>query len=358
MPDTLETASESLSDFTRKLEIAKFFTNGDEGRARQMIAGSLNDIYVIKGRFSSTSHFGAFMIFFNHYYLTLNSIYAIISDDFVLKDIKTSRNWIDFEKDISDLIGTIQHDDGLARQFRNSLNTAFTLKFAGELNKLVEDKSDIEINRLFQQVVMDRMGLQSVNSIVDIEIISSLDMELNSLSSRKISDIQEFKQKQEEFDPEIVVDSEEDDREVLKGREIRLILRGALILSPISGRDIGLLVQGDRLKLKIIDTHEKAIQVLNAFNAITSDGPQPILGRIVSIRHRKDGGYTIYAIVAKGIFVKVEELEENIKIAIDMTDLGPDSGRDSMSRASVGAIIGLAVAFIALLALVIYFMIN
>ena len=298
------------------------------------------------------------MIFFNHYYLTINSIYAIISDDFALKDIKTNKDWITFEQGIAEFISKIQHDDVLARQLKNALNVSFTLKFAGELNKLVEDKSDIEINRLFQQIVLDRMGLQSVNSIVDIESISSLDMDLYSLSSRKIADLQEFQEKQKEFDPDVQVDTEDDDREVLNGREVRLILRGALILSPISGRDIGLLVTGDRLRLKIVDTHEKALQVLKAFNAITPDGPQPVLGRIVSIRHRNDGGYTIYAIVAKGIYVKVEELEESIKIAIDTSDMDADAGSQRMSSATMAAIIGLGIAFIVLLALVIYFMIK
>ncbi|MBN1497756.1 MAG: hypothetical protein JXA07_13355 [Spirochaetes bacterium] len=358
MPDTLDTASESLSDFARKLEVATFYTNGDEERARQMIAGSLNDIYVIKGRFSSTSHFGAFIVFFNHYYLKLNSIYAIISDDFALKDMKTSRDWITFENDLASFAGNSQHDDVLDRQLRNALNTSFSLSFSGELKKLVEEQSDIEINRLFQQVVMDRMGLQSVNSVVDIEVISSLDMELHSLTSRKIPEIQEFQNKQKELEPDVQVDTEDDDREVLKGREVRLVLRGSLILAPISGRDIGLLVSGDRLKLKVVDTHEKAIQVLKAFNAITSDGVQPILGRIVSIRHRNDGGYTIYAIVAKGIYVKVEELEENIKIAIDTSGLDAEAGPDRISNAAVGAIVGLVVLLAALLAFVIYFVVN
>jgi hypothetical protein len=358
MADTLDTASESLSDFTKKLEIAKFYTSGDEDRARQMIAGSLDDIYVIKGRFTSTSSFGAFIAFFNYFYLTLNSVYPVISDAFSLKDIKTNRDWTTFEKDITDFMSNNEHDDNLGRKFKNVLTTSFTVQFGGDLKKLMEEKSDIGINRLFQQVVQDRMGLQSVNSIVDIEVISSLEMELHSITSRKIIEYQEFQKKQAEFDPDIQVDTEDDDKEVLKGREVRLVLRGSLILSPISGRDVGLLVSGDRLKLKIMDTHEKAVNVLKAFNAINNEGPQPILGRIVSIRHRNDGGYTIYAIVAKGIYVKVEELEENIKVAIDTSGLDQAPGSDRMSSATLGIIIGLGVALLALLALVIFFMVR
>ena len=51
MSEILENAAGSLSDYTKKLKIAMFFTNGDEDRAKQMIAGNLEDICVIKGRF-------------------------------------------------------------------------------------------------------------------------------------------------------------------------------------------------------------------------------------------------------------------------------------------------------------------
>ena len=90
MSEILENAAGSLSDYTKKLKIAMFFTNGDEDRAKQMIAGNLEDICVIKGRFSSTQSFGAFIAFFNRYYLTLNSVYPVITDSFNLKELKTS----------------------------------------------------------------------------------------------------------------------------------------------------------------------------------------------------------------------------------------------------------------------------
>jgi hypothetical protein len=55
MPETLDTAVDSLSDYTRRFEIATFYTNGDAERAKQMIAGAFKDIYVIKGKFNTTT---------------------------------------------------------------------------------------------------------------------------------------------------------------------------------------------------------------------------------------------------------------------------------------------------------------
>jgi hypothetical protein len=355
MSEILDTASDSLSDYTKKLEIATFYTNGDEERAKQMIAGTLKDVYAIKGRFSSTSSFGAFIAFFNHVYLTLNSIYTVVSDSFALKDVKTFSDWISYEKVLADFLINNSHDDVLGRQLKNVLTSSFTIQFSSELKKLMTDRNEMEINRLFQQVLQTRLGLQSVNMVVDVEAISSLDMELNSKSSQKMMDYRVHQDEKKEGDLDIEVDREDDDKEVLKGKEVRLILRGSVILSPITGRDIGLLVVGDRLKVKITDTHPKAINVLKAFNAYDGDGPHPILGRIVYIRRRIDGGYTIYAVVAKGIYVKIEELEDNIKIAIDTSYLESESEKSRMSNINMIIIISLSVVLLLLVILLIYF---
>jgi hypothetical protein len=348
MSEILETATGSLSDYTKKLEIAMFFTNGDEERAKQMLAGNLDDVCVIKGRFSSTQSFGAFIAFFNRYYLTLNSIYPLISDSFDLKDIKTNVDWKHFEKDLVDFMGKNLHDDVLGRQFKNVFLTTFTVNFAGELKKLLDGKIEVDINRVFQQMVQDRMGLLGVNMMVDTEFISSLDMETDSLTSRKMVDYKKHQEDIKEGEVDIQIDTD-DDKVALNGKEVKLLLRGSLILSPINGRDIGLLVVGDRLKVKIVDIHPRAVQVAKAFNAYTEDGIQPITGRIVFIRRRTDGGYTIFVAVAKGIYVKVEEMEEGIKVAIDTSYMDTPASSDNMSKITMGIIGALAALLVGLI---------
>lgn len=354
MPDNLETATDSLSDYTRKLEIATFYANGDEERAKQIVAGTLKDFYAIKGRFSSTTSFGAFIAFANSQYLSLNSMYPVISGSFSLKDLKTFNNWMNYEKDVMDFLKNNEHDDVLGRQFKNAFHSSVTLQFMSELKRLVNDRKDMDINRLFQQIVQARMGLQSVNMIVDVEEITSVDMELHSITSTKMSE-QPAAREKTGLEPDIAVEADEDDREVLKGKDVRLLLRGGLILSPLSGREIGLLVVGDRLKINITDRHEKAVHVLQAFNAIDNEGARPITGRIVHMKHRADGGYTIYAIVAKGIYVRIEELEDGIKVAIDTSYMETRAEPEGMSRATMGVIGGLSAAIIALIILIIYF---
>lgn len=352
MSETLDQAAGSLSDYTKKLEIALFYTNGDEERARQMIAGTLLDVYVIKGRFTSTSSFGAFIAFANQHYLTLNSVYAVVTDDFELKDLKTSIDWKTFERDLVDFIGAHSHDEVLARQFKTVFTSSFNINFAGQMKRLVEEQGDLDVNRLFQQMVQDRMGLQSVSMVVDVEIISSLDMEIASLTSRKAADYRSQSGGGKTEDPDIQIDND-DDSEALRGKDIRLVMNGSLILSPISGRDISLLVVGDRIRVKILDTHKRAVQVAKAFNAYDEDGIKPITGRIVSIRHRRDGGYTIFTIVAKGIYVKIEELEDNIKVGIDTSYMDAQADGGGLSKAGIAMIAGLVALLIILLAAIV-----
>jgi hypothetical protein len=348
MSEKLETATGSLSDYTKKLDIAMFFTNGDEDRAKQMLAGNLEDVCVIKGRFSSTQSFGAFIAFFNRYYLTLNSVYPVITDSFELKDIKTSGSWKNFEKDLMNFISKNSYDDVLSKQFKSVFITSFTVNFATELKKLLDEKIEVDINRVFQRMTQERMGLQGVNMMIDSEYISSLDMEIDSLTSRKMVDYRQRKDDIKEGEVDIEVDTD-DDKEALKGKEVKLLLRGSLILSPINGRDIGLLVVGDRLKVRIADVHPRAVQVAKAFNAYTEDGIQPIAGRIVFMRRRVDGGYTIFVAIAKGIYVKIEETEENIKVAIDTSYMETPAPSDNMSKITMGIIGALAFILVALI---------
>ncbi len=70
--------------------------------------------------------------------------------------------------------------------------------------------------------------------------------------------------------------------------------------------------------ISIIDKSPKASDLLKAFIAFREDGSaKPIAGRIVSIKHTTD--YKVFAIVAKGIYIKIVEEEDFIKVAMDPT---------------------------------------
>ncbi|OHD71351.1 MAG: hypothetical protein A2W19_10115 [Spirochaetes bacterium RBG_16_49_21] len=353
MSEILHTEDESSSDSSKEYEIAFFYTNGNAERARQMIAGDLRDMSVIKGKFYSTTSLGAFIAFFNYQYLTLNSVYPVISASQTFSALDPDSDWITFEKHLVDSMGNDEHDDVLCTHFRNVFTAAFTLQFAGELQKLVQADDKSGINKFFMQFMQDRMGFQRAKMSVSCEFISSLDMELHSLTSRKITAYKEHKDDKDESEPRI--EFEEDDGDVLKEKKVKLVLRGSLILSPIKGRDVGLLIIGDRIKVKIVDVSPRAVQVAKAFDAYDEDGIHPIVGRIVSIRRLAEGGYRIFVLIAKGIFVRIDETEENIKIAVDTSYLEERQHVDKMPKISVAVISLLSVILLSLIVLLILY---
>ena len=355
MPEILDTAADSLSDYTKQFKIASFYTNGDADRAKQMIAGTLKDCYVIKGAFYSATTMGAFIIFFNYDFLALNSVYPVIANSSTLKDLKTNTSWKVFEKELVDFANTQEHDAVLNRQFKNFFSAAFTFKFAGELKALIQAKDEIGVNRFFMQFAQDRIGFFGVTMRIDGEFISSLEMELYSLTSKKIIEHKNANKDQVAADEPHIELEADDDKEFYKERDVRFILRGGLVLSPVTGRDVGLLIVGDRIKVKLMDSQPKAIQVAKAFNAYDDDGIHPITGRIVSLRHLADGGYKIFVIVAKGIYVKIEETEENIKIALDTSYLDDQQSMDKVSKVSIVIMAILSAILLGLIGLMIFF---
>ena len=352
MTENLESAVSSLGEQTKKLEIASYYTHGDMDKAKKMVSGAYKDMYAVKITFSS-SIYGALLFFFNPVYVTASEPYLIVSPSFSVDDMKTNIGWREFEVEIAQNLEKKEHDDVLLAHMRDELVLGMNMEFLAELKRLVELHDEIAVNRHFMKLIQNKLGFQKLNISVDYEPSSSLEMELESRSSKKL-DPRELDKKKEKPAPE-AGEKEEDDP--LKDKEIKLILQGSLILSPIKGIDIKELKVGDRIMISIVDTNPKAVDVAKAFNAYEEERIKPIPGRIVSIRHQMHGGYKIFAIVAKGIFIRIEEEEESIKVAID-TSVRPEitsKSREENTRAMMPLIVTLMIILSMLIALILYF---
>jgi hypothetical protein len=364
MPDNseqesnLQSAVDSLSEQTRKLEIAKYYTHGSFENAKKMVSGSYKDLYAIKAKFSSASVYGAFLVFFNTVYQQLTDYYGIVSHEFTVDDIKTTADWKIFEQEIDKNLKLKLHDDVLGNHLKEEIHNAFTIQFGQDLKKLLDSSDEIGVNHLFQKVTQDKLGFSNVKISVDFNQLSSLDMELNSISSKKIQpgELQDEDQSGEESVDDI--EKMEGEEDPLDGKNVKLILEGSLILAPIKGKEISSLARGDRIKIKIVDKNPKGIALAKAFNAYEEGKMLPITGRIVSIKSVPAGGYKIFAIVAKGIFIKIEEEEEQIKVAMDdLTAKPADNGASEGFQLSPPVIIILVIAFLGLIAAIFLFLI-
>jgi len=106
--------------------------------------------------------------------------------------------------------------------------------------------------------------------------------------------------------------------------------------------------------VSVIDKSPKAADVLNAFNAYREDGsPKPIVGRIVSVKHAED--YKIFAIVAKGIYIRIVEEEDFIKVAMDPTYFNASPTEEADTKKNRIMIFILAGVFVLLVAIILVF---
>lgn len=351
MPNELEAAANSFSEQAKKHQIALYYTMGDEDKAKKMVNGGYTDLHVIKCKFSSSSVYGAFLIFLNTIYLKAMHTYIIVTRSFDLVDVKTSRDWRSFERQLADISKKGEHDEVFSGQIRENLNKGLTIQEISNVSKLLEQDNAIAINHYLQKFVSAVTGFQNMQLTCDYEQISSLSMEIYSITSMKLTPAELAKGQGKEAPPaEITVEKPDD---ALEGKEVRLVLNGALILSPIKGKDIGTLSTGDRIMISIIDRNPRAIEVAKAFNAYDQErGIRPIAGRIVSIKYRDN--YTIFAIVAKGIYIKIVEEESNIKIAMDPAYYTNGEKDDESGMSGVSLLI-LGLVFLALLAVIVIF---
>ncbi len=352
MSSDLESAASNFAEQSKKHQIALYYTMGDEEKAKKMVTGGYSDLYVIKCSFSSSSVYGAFIVFINTVYIKPVHGFIIVTRSFDLVDLKTTKDWRTFERQIVEASNKGEHDEVFSNQLKDGLLKALTLQELSNLLKLLEQNNGIAINHYLQKFISNMAGLQNLVLTADFEQISSLSMELHSISSIKIQPAELAKGQKKEEPVEVVVEKTED---ALEGKEVKLILNGALILSPIKGKDISAIVTGDRIMISLVDKNPRAVEVAKAFNAYDSEkGIRPIPGRVVSIRHNEV--YTLYAIVAKGIYVKIIEEEALIKVAMDPAHFqSAESLKDDEKSGNGLTLVVLAVVFLALVGVVLYF---
>jgi len=312
-----EKAYQHLSEQTKKINIALHYTHGDMEKARQMVAGNYNDLYVIKVRFASSTMFGAFLLFFNHIYKIISGLTLILSPSYTLQNINPEWDWIIFEKDIAELMQKGDYDQILAKTFRDKIMKSLDIVLLNELARNIELKNAIAIDNIFRKLIQETLALKRVDTFVVYQPTSSLAMELHSITIPKLkSEIVEGEQgKKPEIQPASTGESDYTPQVGVDG--VKLIIKSALILSPIKGKHISKLAPGDRVMISIIDTHPQAIKVAQALQAYENETFKPIPARITYVKYIPQKGYKVYGLIAKGIVVDIDEEEDNIKVALD-----------------------------------------
>jgi hypothetical protein len=358
MSKELDSAVNSLSEQTGKINIALHYAGGDMEKAKAMVAGSYKDVYVLKARFASSTLHGAFLVFYNGIYNKLIDSLVLVVSTYMTKTIDTATDWKIFEKDILEVLSTGEHDTHFETLVKNRFYDGFNLSFCAELTRFLQSDNGIAVERALQKLTQFILNVQRIDIKVDSQHISSLDMETYSASSKKIDP--SSLRKQEEPREAAPAPGQEAPEEVSEGQEgVKLIMNCALMLSPIKGKDIARIEPGDRIRVSIADSNPKCISVAKALNAYEDGELRPITARVKSIKPNPGGGYTIFGIVARGIYARIVEEEANIKVALDPAYELARAGVQDEGKPNLGVILGLSVIFIviiaAIVALVLYF---
>lgn len=354
--ENLDTAMNSLSEQSKKVDIALHYTNGDMDKAKQMVSGNYRDLAVIKGKFSSSSLYGTFVLFFNVEYSRLTDSFFSVSPDYELSGLNNRQDWKLYEKDIQEYKDKTDASR-YSSDFKDKFDKGFTLTFSKELAKNIKKDDTTQIIHVLQKYIQEISGLKRLDLSVEFQNASSLEMELESISTRKLDKkILEQKKKEKEAEKKASTAPESAEPEVGKNG-VKLIVKSTLVLSPIKGKHISKVDVGDRLLVSMIEVNDQTIQIAKAFNAYNAenDSIKSVPARVMRIEFIDGLGYKVFLVIAKGIIAEVIEEETNIKVGLDPAYAASvqTNAEASNSKPILPIIIGLVAAILISIALVV-----
>jgi hypothetical protein len=351
MGDNLENAVNSLSEQTKKINIALFYTGNDMEKAKQMVAGSYKDVLALKIKFTSSSLYGAMIVFLNASQVKLVDSFLVVSNDYLIDNIQNTQDWKTFEKDISSSRAGVT-DYRLINEIKDKFDRGFTIQTCTAIIKLFEKNDPIQLSRSFQKFVQETTGLQRVDISLEIQKISSLEMELDSVSTRKMDSLS-APEKVPDEPVQVETASEDEVKAGVNG--VRAVIRSSLILSPIKGKNISELKINDKVMISLIDLNDQNITIAKAFNAFDAENRRilPIPARLKAIKFIEGTGYKIFVVIAKGIIGQIIEEETNIKVALDPSVPAVEETADeSGGKTSLWIIIALFAAILTLVGVI------
>ncbi len=346
MEKVQNTSLDSISEQTARMKLALHHVNGDVEKAREMLSGSYKDLYVLKGLFQSSSLNGVFIVFYNNVYNRLYDSCVAVLPTYMTRRMNTSVDWKVFEKELVELRGNKDYNESLSTTLKNRLSETFNMGFCKDLNRYIEHNNAISLQRSFQKLIQFIFNLQRIDLKVEYQSLSSLDAELYSVTTHK-TDPSTLNVPEQGADESAKAGKSENEEDIHEGQEgVKMVLSAGFVLAPIRGRDISSLQPGDRVKVVIHDKNPKAVAVAQALNSYESDAFKPMTARIKTITYNRDSGYTIFAIIAKGVFVKIIEAESNIKVLMDaMYEMARVSPEEGTGR-TISIIIAVTVIFL------------
>jgi hypothetical protein len=310
--------NETLNEKAKRIEISLKYTNGDIDKAKQMSSGSLQDVVVIKGKFAvadkNTS--GLILGFVNVVAEYISSINVAMFDNTrVYASARVFDSWKNLYRN---LVAYQSADDSMnPEKLVNDLLASFIEKdiFPDAQNKNLDRISDS-----IQDMLEKSTGSDKVKSQFDIEMASSLDLELAGVEIMLPGPAEPAPESETASPQQSQPDSAFRKKLDAIEENASYIIEAVCVLSPVKGKHIGEIQPGERIMVSLSPKDPMSERIVDAYKARGKDGqPLPVVGRVIEKVPNEEGrGCIIYALVAKGIYAKIVE-EESVKIQTEFT---------------------------------------
>jgi hypothetical protein len=320
------------------------FTNGDNEKARQMIAGQYRDIRVIKGKFAlnEINLYGNFMLFVHIESGAFLNISVIVYTDGKKHDaVDISIIWKDYFRVCEKIAKSTELSD--STDFLAHLTTS--LDGYNLINEIINN--DIEnLSSGMTDIIIKFYGVGKADTRIESDDTTSLDLAQERIPVKRI----DYTKDEQEQPPE-------DTRPEIE-KSAKFVVEAKAIISPIKGRRVSDLRNGDKILLVLANRDAITIKIAEALGAL-DDKRQflPMKGRIVEKVPVDKIGFFIYCSIAKNALAKITE-EGNVLIetADQPRVTVNDTERKQVDRnliLYIVLLVGLvAIAFILILALV------
>ena len=338
---------DSLNEKTRHINIALKYTRGNMDKAKQMVNGQLNDVVITKGKFSVGGHtYGVFLIFLNlenNYIMNLNSLLSPSKS--LIDKISVNDSWKFFYTKFKDVVNSEADSSqkaGSSYEFTRHLIESLS---GYNVFDYISDNNIESVTDILRELIEKYYNRDEAQCQVDFENTSSLNLELAGIPVEEPTETTEKA-------PDGPGLSDEDKLIAKIEKEADHVIDGRVIVSPVKGKYINDIQQGDKIKILLKNEDDQiSMKVAEAQKAITPDGEMmPVKARVKAKIPLMEGGYMIYGVVAKNILARVIE-EENVKIEMD-SSLQPEAKKETDSQTLLYIAILIGALFIALLVII------
>lgn len=321
------------TELKKRIDKARLYTDGDMVKARKMAEGNYKDVSVLKMTFkcNDVNYTGMIAIFINTEKNTLNQFFDVVTKTEDLEGDNTHLPWREFVTTVLRKIYSEKNEINITSKLKHELEKELTPALVGVLSEKIIARDTISINVQFEKMISFVFRSNDVNIKIDFEKTSSLAVdeaieeirkEITQSSSKK----EETKKEEPVSKPQTI--DQKMDRELLE--QGNRIIGCKLVLSPVKGKYVSELKEGNKIKVKVKDKSANALKIAEKLGWL-KDGKMKPGEVIVRTRIKKSNTNIIYVNIAPNLIGKITE-EEEVRVEVLDDVSSPQKGKGGFSK--------------------------